>query len=158
MRVLYTAFNGKTNSSKILLDEINCCDKLYLKNSFNTSVKEFINKIKSNDYDLVISFGQAPIENDLIKIETKANMENSYETNYDYLDLSNNIKKNYEVIISNDAGNYLCNNLYYYGLKYIYENNLKTKMIFIHIPKIKKISNIKEMADLFIEVNYEKEK
>lgn len=34
MKVLYTAFNGKNNSSKILLDAITATDKLYLKNSF----------------------------------------------------------------------------------------------------------------------------
>ena len=126
MKVLYTAFNGKCNSSKILLDYIDSNDKLYLKNSFDNSVKDFINKIKNNDYDLVISFGQAPIEKDMIKIEIKANMEDFYETNYDY------------------------SKLYYYGLKYIYENNLKTKMIFIHIPKIQNIRDIRLMADLFI--------
>lgn len=151
MKVLYTAFNGKCNSSKILLDYIDSNDKLYLKNSFDNSVKDFINKIKNNDYDLVISFGQAPIEKDMIKIESKANnMEDFYETNYDYSKLLNNIENKYNAVLSNDAGNYLCNNLYYYGLKYIYENNLKTKMIFIHIPKINNISDIRLMADLFI--------
>ena len=40
MNILYTAFNGKNNSSKILLDKINSNNKLYLKNSFITSVKE----------------------------------------------------------------------------------------------------------------------
>ena len=31
MRILYTAFNGKSNSSKVLLDNIKCneSDKLY---------------------------------------------------------------------------------------------------------------------------------
>ena len=148
MKILYTAFNGKNNSSKILLDKIDNVEKLYLKNSFNTSVKELINKIKNNDYDLVISLGQSPIKQDLIKIETKANKEDSCETNYDNYDLENIIKKHYEVTISNDAGNYLCNNLYYHGLKYIYENKLETKMIFIHIPKINNISDIDLLASI----------
>ena len=148
MRVLYTAFNGKNNSSKVLLDKIDTVDKLYLKNSFNTSVNDLIKKIKNNDYDLVIAFGQAPLSKDTIKIEIKAKLENSYETNYCYHDLENNIKKYYKVIVSDNAGNYLCNNLYYYGLKYIYENKLKTKMIFIHIPKINNISNIDLMTDI----------
>ena len=38
MKILFTAFNGKNNSSKILLDMINTKNKLYLKNSFTTSV------------------------------------------------------------------------------------------------------------------------
>ena len=148
MKVLCTGFNGKNNSSKVLLDFITNADKLYLKNSFNTSVKQLIDKIKNNEYDLIISFGQAPLMKDTIKIETKAILNDSYETNYDYKELYNNINKYYNVLISNNAGNYLCNNLYYYGLRYIKENKLKTKMLFIHIPKIKNISNIEIIANI----------
>jgi len=148
MNVLYTAFNGKSNSSKILLDAITASDKLYLKNSFNTSVIQLINKIKDNNYDLVVSLGQAPIEKDTIKIETRASMEDYYETNYDLYKLKSDIEKDFKVIISDNAGNYLCNNVYYYGLKFINENKLNTKMIFIHIPKISNISHINLMASV----------
>ena len=51
--------------------------------------------------------------------------------------------------ISEDAGNFLCNNLYYNGLKYIKEKNINCKMIFIHIPKIENISNIDLLANIF---------
>ena len=40
LKILYTAFNGKDNSSKILLDKLSNNDKLYLKNSFITSIRE----------------------------------------------------------------------------------------------------------------------
>ncbi len=48
MKILYTAFNGKSNSSKILLDNIIVEEdnKLYLKNSFKTSVEQLSNKLK----------------------------------------------------------------------------------------------------------------
>lgn len=61
MKILYTAFKGKNNSSKLLLDKINCneIDKLYLTNSFNTSVKELIAKLKNTNYDLIIATGLA---------------------------------------------------------------------------------------------------
>ncbi len=51
MKVLYTAFNGKKNSSKILLDNlaIEESNKLYLRNSFKTSVEQLVHKIKNND-------------------------------------------------------------------------------------------------------------
>ena len=62
MNILYTAFKGKNNSSKLLLDYIVDNNKLYLTNSFKTSVVELQNKIKKNDYDLIISFGQAPLD------------------------------------------------------------------------------------------------
>ena len=140
MKILYTAFKGKNNSSKVLLDNINSNNKLYLTNSFKTSELE-LQKELDNNYDLVISFGQAPLDSNTIKIETTAKGESEYITDYNYTDLYNKLNNVYKVIISNNAGNYLCNNIYYYGLKYIKENNLKTKMVFIHIPK--KIDNEK---------------
>lgn len=151
MKILYTAFNGKSNSSKILLDNIisENKNKLYLKNSFSTSVKQLNNKIKNNEYDLIISFGQAPLENDTIKIEIRGNGINYFETDYDYNNLKEALDKNgFHTIISKDAGNYFCNNIYYNGLKYIKENDLKSKMIFIHIPKIDKISNIELLSNI----------
>ena len=84
LKILYTAFNGKDNSSKILLDKLSNNDKLYLKNSFITSIRELQKKIENNDYDLIISFGQAPLDKDTIKIELKGKLEKEYETHYDY--------------------------------------------------------------------------
>lgn len=153
LRILYTAFNGKDDSSKILLDKLSSNYKLYLKNSFITSVKELQKKIENNDYDLIISFGQAPLDKDTIKIELIGKLEKEYETNYNYEKIKNILGNKYKVIISRDAGNYLCNNLYYYGLKIISEKSLKTKMIFIHIPKISNITNIENLAKCFIDFN-----
>ena len=150
MKVLYTAFKGKTNSSKILLDQIKSDNKIYLTNSFEASVKELIDKIKSNEYDLIIAFGQAPIERNTIKIETTARGEECLITDYDFKNIKNNLEKKYNVVISNDAGNYLCNNIYYNGLKYIKDNSLKTKMLFIHIPKINNMNNIEDLGDLIL--------
>ena len=149
MNILYTAFKGKNNSSKLLLDYIVANNKLYLTNSFKTSVVELKNKLKKNDYDLIVSFGQAPLDTDVIKIETTAKDKLKYVTSYDYSVLYNKLRKEYEVIISNDAGSYLCNNIYYNGLKYIIENKLKTKMIFIHIPNKEKITDIEKLSKLF---------
>ena len=153
MNILYTAFNGKYNSSKILLDNIDALDenKVYLKNSFITSIKQLENKIKSNTYDYIISFGQASLQQDSIKIEVVGRRENTfYKTDFDYLKIKQRLEENgYEVEISDDAGSYYCNNLYYYGLKYIRQYRLKCRMIFIHIPLVNKVSNIVKLANLF---------
>lgn len=150
MKTIYTAFNGKNNSSKLVLDYMDCENKLYLKNSFITSTKQLVDEIKNNQYDLIISFGQAPINKDTVKIEAKATGKNNYKTSYDYIKLKELLRDKYKVIISKNAGKYLCNNLYYHGLQYIDENKLKTKMIFIHIPKIDNITNIKNLSrDLY---------
>ena len=155
MKILYTAFNGKDNSSKILLDKITVksADKLYLRNSFDTSVKQLINKLKK--YELIISFGQAPLDKDTIKIEVIGKKDKDlYKTDFNYLKIKKDIeKKGLRVYISNDAGDFLCNNLYYNGLKYIKENNINCKMLFIHIPKIENISNIELLAKVFLKEN-----
>lgn len=152
MKILYTAFNGKSNSSKILLDNIIVEEdnKLYLKNSFKTSVEQLSKKLKKDRYDLIISFGQAPIDKETIKIETRGNGIDYFETDYDYNNLKKLFEKNgFNVVISKDAGNYLCNNIYYNGLKHIRENNLKCKMIFVHIPQIDNINDIKKISAIF---------
>lgn len=152
MKILYTAFNGKTNSSKILLDEIDCVHKLYLKNSFTSSVTEFEKEL-ANNYDFVVSFGQAPLDVDVVKIETTGFNDDKFVTNFDYSELKVILEQaGYKVMVSNNAGKYLCNNLYYYGLKYIHDNELNTRMLFIHIPKIKNITNIIDLANIFKQV------
>lgn len=150
MKILYTAFNGKNNSSKILLDMIKSENKLYLKNSFTTSVKQLENEIKKNNYDLIISFGRASLDSDTIKIETTGRgKENIYKTEFDYSNIYEKLKSDYDVLISDDAGNYFCNNIYYNGLKMINDNNLKINMIFIHIPDIDNITDIYKLANKF---------
>ena len=150
MKILYTAFNGKNNSSKILLDMIKSENKLYLKNSFTTSVKQLENEIKKNNYDLIISFGRASLDSDTIKIETTGRgKENIYKTEFDYSNIYEKLKSDYDVLISDDAGNYFCNNIYYNGLKMINDNNLKTNMIFIHIPDIDNMTDIYKLASMF---------
>lgn len=153
MNILYTAFNGKDNSSKILLDNIKTLDenKLYLRNSFITSVKQLQKKIKLDNYDLIVSFGQAPLEQDNIRIEVVGkNTTEIYESDFDYSKLKEKLEKNnYKTDVSRDAGNYYCNNIFFNGLKYIKENDLKCKMIFIHIPFIDKIGNIEDLSKLF---------
>ena len=150
MNILYTGFNGKRNSSKILLDKINANNKLYLRNSFVTSVESLKKELIKNNYNLVICFGEAQLFKDTIKIELIGKGREVYKTSYDYSELVDKLRDNgYNVIISEDAGNYLCNNLYYNGLKFLYDNNMNAKMIFIHIPKINNISNINNLIGIF---------
>lgn len=150
MEILYTAFKGKTNSSKMLLDRITTENKLYLTNSFVTSVDELKQELKRKHYDLIISFGQAFLDLDIIQIETIAKgNENIYKTKYDYSKLKDKLKNEYKVIVAKKACNYLCNNIYYNGLKLIEENNYNTNMLFIHIPKINNISDINALANIF---------
>ena len=94
MKILYTAFKGSTNSSKLLLDDIKSTNKLYLTNSFETSVKELINNLNNNNNNIIISFGQSPLAIDTIKIETTANGEEKLKTNYNYNKLVSRLENN----------------------------------------------------------------
>jgi pyroglutamyl-peptidase len=157
MKVLFTAFDGENNSSKLLLDKINYKHKLCLRNDFARSARRLERELKSNDFDLVISFGQAPLPKDTIKIETVGRGEQNYKTNYDYSLLAKALSSDFNLKISENAGKYLCNHLYYCGLKYINDNNLKTKMVFIHIPMKEKIGDLETLAKTFMDIaNYTK--
>ena len=136
-----------------MLDNIKTLDenKLYLRNSFITSVKQLQKKIKLDNYDLIVSFGQAPLEQDNIRIEVVGkNTTEIYESDFDYSKLKEKLEKNnYKTDVSRDAGNYYCNNIFFNGLKYIKENDLKCKMIFIHFTFIDKIGKIEDLSKLF---------
>lgn len=151
MNNLYIGFKGKTNSSKILLDkiDINEDNKLYLTNSFITSVKELKSKLEKKKYNVIIGLGQLKLEKDVIRIEKFGCKEEVIETSYDYTKLKKVLKENGYIVEESNKTNYLCNNIYYEGLKYIKENDLNTKMIFIHVPKIKNINDIELLANIF---------
>lgn len=154
IKILYAAFKGKTNTANLLLDNICSENKLYLTNSFSTSVNEFEKALKKEKYDLVILFGQLRLKLDTIQIETIAKIdEDTYKTNYNYFELKKKLESKYKVIVTTKENNYLCNNIYYHSLRFVEENKLMTDILFIHLPKVKNISNIIDLANIFDELN-----
>lgn len=152
--ILLTSFKGKNNSSNILLNKIQTykyIDKLELTNSFTTSEKELMKYLNDN-YRYVISFGQKP-STDEVFIELVANKNNNLlQTNFPYKQLETILNNNkINLSISNDAGTYLCNNIYYEGLNYIKQNNLNTKMIFVHIPSTNDSFDLNQLAHVISE-------
>ena len=155
--ILITGFKGKNNSSSLLLHKIRTSksfDKIELTNSFKTSETELARKLKNN-YKYVIALGQKPgVDKVYIELKAKKNASN-FDTNFPI----NKIKKlfddnNINYLVSVNAGNYLCNNIYYEGLKYIIENKLDTKMIFIHIPSINQDFDFDKLAKVISEFIY----
>lgn len=148
--ILVTGFKGKNNSSSLLLYDVHVgksIDRLELTNSFVTSEKELIKKLKYN-YKYIISFGQRPSINNInIEIFAKKNGI-KYKTNFPFRKLKKFLdEKNINNDISKDAGTYLCNNIYFKGLDYINKKHLNTKMIFIHIPTKNENYKFDELAD-----------
>lgn len=160
MKILIAGFEGEDNSAKILLEHIKkICneDILYLENDFEISSKQIEEKLLEN-YDYVLIFGQKPnttniyFENNAILEETKL------VTDYYYGVLKENLEHhNYQVMSSCDAGNYLCNNVFFRALSFKQKNNLKSKIAFIHIPTIDNIedmNNLSSAIKTYIEILY----
>ncbi len=155
MKILIAGFNGKENSAKILLDNLkkeNNKDILYLENDFKTSERQIENKMLETHYDYVLIFGEKP-NTENICLETTATLENiKFETDYYYGVLKETLEdNNYKVIISNDAGNYLCNNIFFDTLRFKQKNNLKSKIAFIHIPTIDNVDDMKRFSNIISE-------
>lgn len=150
MKILIAGFEGNDNSAKILLDNIkekNNKDILYLENDFEVSSNQIEEKLKEN-YDYVLIFGQKPnTKNIYLENNAKLN-EIELETDYYYGVLKEKLEdNNYKVMSSCDAGNYLCNNVFYRALDFKQNNNLKTKIAFIHIPTIDNIESIAKLSN-----------
>lgn len=164
MKILIAGFKGDDNSAKILLDHIKkICneDILYLENDFEISSKQIEEKLLEN-YDNVLIFGQKPNTTN-IYFENNAILEGKkLVTDYYYGALKENLEQYaYQVMNSYDAGKYLCNNVFFRALNFKQENNLKSKIAFIHIPTIDNIEDMNHLLSSiknYIETLYEEEK
>ncbi len=143
--ILLTAFKGRNNASRTLLDRVGGqhIAKALLTNSFDACKQELIESISSCHPKYVISLGRKPVINRLY-IETTACNENfCIKTGFDLSLLQDSLKRyGIPFKISLKPSNFLCNHVYYYGLNYIEKNTPKTKMIFIHVPDMKRFQNI----------------
>ena len=148
---LLTAFRG-TSSERL----ISCFDgefhKLILENHKGKSVNQLIQLLKGNNFDYVISFGQKPVIRDKLYIELTGKINNvSYKTDFDADRFIDSLTRfGFSVHTSNNAGTSFCNNIYAHGLKFIKENTLKTRMIFVHVPFEKNISDFGDFSDKLI--------
>jgi len=136
----------------LLIDKIDNPEvhKLMLTNSFVACEKQITKAISELKPNYVLSFGQKP-DTDCLYIETTAKCSmDSLMTNYDINELMQSLENSGVSYRSSDnAGTYLCNHVYYTGLDYIRRNSFNTKMIFIHVPNIKRFNNIADIALFF---------
>lgn len=140
MNILLTGFCG--TSSEILVKKANY-KSLILPNDKIIDSQILLREISLQKYDYVLSFGQKPNIKDKIYFETTArNADNCINTNFEYTKLKSALESNnIPVRISGNAGTSFCNALYWNGLRYIYSECLDTKMIFLHIPFCKNITD-----------------
>lgn len=140
-RILLTGF--RNSSSQKLLRYAHSCDTLLLPNHKVLDGELLIQQLKKKAYDLVICLGQKPNLKDKICLETTAHNLGLYvETMADCQRLKYHFLNNgIHVRVSENAGTSFCNALYFQGLDYLFANQLRTVLVFIHIPFEKNISN-----------------
>lgn len=137
--ILLTAFCG--SSSERLIKGTEIYKTLILPNDKIKDSRKLIDVISKGKFNYIISFGQRPNIKNKVYIETCAHGKLFHiNTNFDCDKLELLFKQNQIISrISHNAGTSFCNELYLNGLKYISQNNLDTKMVFVHIPFCKNI-------------------
>ncbi|MBR2402021.1 MAG: hypothetical protein IKB01_04505 [Lachnospiraceae bacterium] len=143
-RVLVTAFRG--SSAELLVKNSQEYRTLILPNDKVKDSELLINAVSNRNFDYIISFGQRPNIKNKVHIETTAkDSELQVDTKFDCDRLVQLFEQNgITSKISHNAGTSFCNQLYLNGLKYVLQNNLDTKMVFIHIPFLKNIDDVND--------------
>lgn len=139
--ILLTAF--RYSSAELLIKDTRDYNTLLLPNDKVQDSEKLISAILSKKPDYVISFGQRPNIKNKVHIETTAkDGEIVINTNFDCERLKYLFEQNGVISkISHNAGTSYCNQLYLNVLKYIFQNYIDTKMVLIHIPFMKNISD-----------------
>lgn len=148
MKVLVSAFtcfnNASVNFSSEVIKHINNVDKVIVDVLYDKSY-ECLLEYGLDDYDLIVSLGEAR-SRDCLTLELEAKNISScsipdnalvykkdcviIEGGDSVLKTKVNVSKLDNIVkFSNDAGKYVCNNLYYHLLY-----NYPHKSIFIHVP------------------------
>lgn len=134
MRVLYTGFKGKNNSSYQLVSNISG-EKLFLTNSFEGLKKDIVNV--KDSYDLVVMFGLDTSLKDAVRIERVTELEGvEIVTEIDCDKICGCLTANgVGCAVSNIPTQYLCNVAYFHMLQ-----KVSGKAVFIHVPSTKNMS------------------
>lgn len=131
--ILLTGFCGTFSEVLVKMAD---CKLLILPNDKLLDSQILLAEIDRQSYKYIFSFGQKPNIKNKIYIETAArNGSECLHTDFAYDRLQDSLEaENLTVRISNYAGTSFCNALYWNVLEYIHSRELKTKMIFLHMP------------------------
>lgn len=134
LRILYTGFKGKNNSSYQLLAKIPG-QKLFLTNSFDGLKKDIMNV--TEQYGLVVMFGLDTRLKDTVRIEKVAEWENERiitQVDCDAI-CKSMVTSGIPCVVSNIPTRYLCNAAYFHMLQ-----KFSGKVVFVHVPSLKNMS------------------
>ena len=149
---------------------------LQLPVSFSQSHCLVIDQIEKQCYDIVLMLGETSSTNDNFRLERVAiNLKdsinadndgikpdeemliqeapNAYFTKFPLKKIAGQLKEaEYPVKVSNSAGTFVCNSLYFNILHYIETNKLKAKALFIHVPSTSQMISLEEMQNTLDEI------
>ena len=144
--------------------------------SFSRAHNVVIDLIKKQSFDLIIMLGETSSTNDYIRLERVAiNLKDSinrdndniiadeeiliedaspaYFTKFPLKKIAGKLKETgYRIKISNSAGTFVCNCLYFNILHYIEANKLSTKALFLHVPSTTQLISMDEMKNTLDEI------
>ncbi|MDE7212598.1 MAG: hypothetical protein K2O03_14295 [Lachnospiraceae bacterium] len=151
MDILFTAFCG--TSAEQLLKRTGQ-KGLFLPNDKVLDARLLTEEILAKKYDYVFSFGQKPNIKDKIYIEEAARKNGECKkTAFDCERLAALFRAHQmEARISGNAGTSFCNSLYWNGLDFIQRRGLDVKMVFVHIPMRKNITDFEKFGRMVLEV------
>ena len=150
--ILLTVFHG--TSSERLMQNNDIYKTLILPNDKIKDSQLLIETISREKFDYVISLGQKPSIKDKVYIETTArDGEEQIITSFDCEKLQQLFEqKGMTAKLSGNAGTSFCNKLYWNILRYIEKEKLETKMVFVHIPFEKNITDFEHFREQIFEV------
>lgn len=153
-KILFTGFERASvkniNSSEFIINHLNKETRL-LKNNYKI-IEQQIKEIIALDYDYIIMLGHKPLTKRIvIEIHAKNN-EELLTSDFPVQELESKLtKNNIAYKISENPGNSFCNFAYFHALQFIKKKNIKTKVIFIHVPYMKNLEKINEFITLINE-------
>lgn len=140
MEILLTGFRGTSAEPLVKRADYK---SLILPSDKVIDSRILLEEADQGTYNYIVSFGQKPNIRDKVYLETTARQGNaSIVTDFDYVKLKCGLEsENLTIRISENAGTSFCNELYWNGLNHIYGKGLAVKMIFVHIPFLKNITD-----------------
>lgn len=95
----------------------------------------------------IICLGQKPGLKNKLALELLAKLgRQSLSTNFDLKNFEKELEtNNIPYAESHRPGTSFCNLLYWNGLKFIKENNLNCRLLFIHLPFLENMGNVEEL-------------
>lgn len=151
-RILLTGFSR--TSAEQLITPAYGCDTLLLPSDKQKDGELLEIQLHKKQYDLVLCVGQRPNIKDKVYIETSAREKNTVmKTAFDCRKLAKLfMEHDIPAKISDNAGTSYCNALYWKGLQLIAQNDLETRLVFIHIPFHKNMRDPDRFQACFFEV------